>query len=192
MRQEVVLFHSALGLRPAVSAFADQLRAAGHVVHTPDFFDGEVFDTLADGIVKRDRLGVPELIARAQSAVADLPPEIVLAGFSMGTGAAEFLAGTRPGARGVVLMHGAFAPVSFGIDPWPHVPVQAHYASGDPGVDVDGVAALESAARAVDAPIDVHIYDRGGHLFEDSDYEGYDARSAQLMMERVLEFLVQL
>ena len=192
MRQEVVLFHSALGLRPAVRAFADRLRAAGHVVHTPDSFDGEVCDTLAEGIVKRDRLGIPELIARAQSAVADLPPEIVLAGLSMGTGAAEFLAGTRPGARAVVLMHGAFAPGSFGIDPWPHVPVQLHYANGDPGVDVEDVAALEAAARAVDAAIDVHRYGRGGHLFEDPDYDGYDPRSAQLMTGRVLRFLDRL
>ena len=39
----VVLFHSALGLRPGVHWFADELRAAGYAVHTPDLYDGEVF-----------------------------------------------------------------------------------------------------------------------------------------------------
>ncbi len=44
---EVVLFHSVLGLRPGVIAAADRLRAAGHTLHTPDYYDGEVFDDLA-------------------------------------------------------------------------------------------------------------------------------------------------
>jgi dienelactone hydrolase len=33
--QEIVVFHSALGLRPALLRWAARLRAAGHVVHTP-------------------------------------------------------------------------------------------------------------------------------------------------------------
>ena len=32
---EVVLFHHAQGLTPGVVAFADELRFAGHIVHTP-------------------------------------------------------------------------------------------------------------------------------------------------------------
>ena len=46
---EVVLFHSVLGLRPGVIAAGDRLRVAGHKVHTPDLYDGEVFDDLDDG-----------------------------------------------------------------------------------------------------------------------------------------------
>lgn len=186
---EVVLFHSALGLRPAVRAFADELRAAGHTVHTPDLFDGEVFDLLADGVRKRDELGIEALIGRAQAAVAALPDDLVLAGFSMGTGAAEFLAATRPGARGAILMHGAFAPADFGVAAWPGVPVQVHYALGDPEVDVAAVRALEEAVRSSGAAVEVHDYEAGGHLFEDAEYEGHDAGSAATMRERVLDFL---
>ena len=40
---EVVLFHHALGLTPGVIAFADELRRAGHTVHTPDLFEGRTF-----------------------------------------------------------------------------------------------------------------------------------------------------
>jgi hypothetical protein len=54
--QEVVLFHSALGLRPAVHEFADGLRKAGHTVHSLDSFEGEVFEDLDEGIRKRWRL----------------------------------------------------------------------------------------------------------------------------------------
>jgi pimeloyl-ACP methyl ester carboxylesterase len=106
----VALFHSALGLRRGVVGFADQLRAAGHEVDPIDSYDGEAFDDMEEGAAKRDALGVPELIHRAQVAVEGLAAEPVYAGFSMGTGAAEVLAATRPGARGAVLVSGALGP----------------------------------------------------------------------------------
>ena len=52
---EVVLFHSVLGLRQGVISAAERLRAAGHEVHTPDLFDGEVFDDIDDGMRKAAR-----------------------------------------------------------------------------------------------------------------------------------------
>jgi dienelactone hydrolase len=189
MGQEVVLFHSALGLRPAVEAFAERLRTAGHTVHTPDSFDGEVFEDLAGGVLKRDALGIPELIARAQAAVADLPPGLVYAGFSMGTGAAALLAATRPGARAAILVHGALAPAAIDLPAWPPVPVQVHYAEGDPEVDVDQVHELEAAARAAGIPAEVHVYGRLGHLFEDPGLPNHDPEAAELLTKRVLSFL---
>ena len=39
----------ALGLTPGVVAFADQLRGAGHTVHTPDLFEGRTFDSIEEG-----------------------------------------------------------------------------------------------------------------------------------------------
>jgi dienelactone hydrolase len=189
MSQEVVLFHSALGLRPAARDFADRLRDAGHTVHTPDSFDGEVFDDLEAGTRKRDALGIPELMARAQAAVAELPDQIVLAGFSMGTGAAEYLAATRPGTRGAILMHGALAPAAIGLEAWPKVPIQMHYAQEDPLVDVDQIRALATAARASGVPVEVHVYDGVGHLFEDPGSAYHDPAATRLMLERVLAFL---
>lgn len=188
-QEEVVLFHSALGLRPAVHDFANRLRAEGHTVHTPDSFEGEVFDSIDDGTRRRDEIGIPVLMSRAQAAVAVLRPELVFAGFSMGTGAAEALAGTRPGARGAILMHGALDPAGIGLEAWPPVPVQMHYAQGDHLVDTAAVAALDTAARASGTQVDVHVYDRVGHLFEDSSLAAYDRVAAELMLERVLAFL---
>ena len=43
---DVVLFHHALGLTPGIVAFADELRRAGHTVHTPDLFEGRTFPPL--------------------------------------------------------------------------------------------------------------------------------------------------
>ena len=41
---EVVLFHHVLGQTDGFLAFAAQLRAGGHTVHTPDLFDGATFE----------------------------------------------------------------------------------------------------------------------------------------------------
>jgi len=193
MAQEIVLFHSALGLRPAVLEFAERLRAAGHRVHTPDSFDGEVFESLETGVRKRDAVGIPELMRRANAAVADLPHALVYAGFSMGAGAAEYLAATRRGAKAAVLMHGAIAPAKAGVQAWPRsVLVQVHYAKDDPWVDPNEVSALAAAVKDSGGKIDVYTYPRGGHLFADKGLPDYSSESAWVMTERLLEFLARL
>lgn len=191
---EVVLFHSALGLRPGVVAAADVLRSAGHTVHTPDYYDGETFESLDEGVRKRDALGYAEIAQRAQVAVAGLPAELVYAGFSLGVAPAELLAATRPGARGAVLMHGALAVEDlqgFGVERWPAgVPVGVHHAAGDPWVDAEGeVAALGEGVRGVGAGFEAYEYPGSGHLFADPDLPEHDPASSDLMWRRVLGFL---
>ena len=46
---EVLLFHHAQGLTAGVRSFADELRSAGHVVHTPDLYEGATFADLDGG-----------------------------------------------------------------------------------------------------------------------------------------------
>ena len=47
---EVLLFHHAQGLTSGIQAFADELRVAGHTVHTPDLFDGRTFGSIDEGM----------------------------------------------------------------------------------------------------------------------------------------------
>ena len=61
---EVLLFHHAQGLTPGVRAFADNLRAAGHVVHTPDLFDGRTFDSIDEGLTYIRAIGFDESISK--------------------------------------------------------------------------------------------------------------------------------
>lgn len=97
---EVVLFHHAQGLTPGVTAFADELRRAGHVVHTPDLFQGRTFGTVAEGLSHAEELGFAQVTERGVRAVEGLPAELVYAGFSLGVLPAQMLAQTRPGALG--------------------------------------------------------------------------------------------
>ena len=70
---EVVLFHHVQGLTEGVRRLADELRAGGHTVHTPDFFDGETFDSIDDGFAALRAAGEGALDAWADALVAELP-----------------------------------------------------------------------------------------------------------------------
>jgi dienelactone hydrolase len=184
---EIVLFHSALGLRPGVHALAEHVRAAGHRVHLPDLFDGEVFEDLATGVAKRDALGIPEIARRAATAVEDLSAELVYAGLSLGTGPAQMLAQTRPGARAALLLHGVLPAAAFGA-PWPaRVPLAIHTMDRDPWVDLDAARALASEA----AHGELHLYPGEGHLFADPGLPEFDDDAASLLLRRTLAFLAR-
>jgi dienelactone hydrolase len=188
--QEVVLYHSAYGLRPSVIEFADKLRLAGHTVHTPDLYDGEVFSDRNEVVRKIQELGFDKLLERAAAAVERLPHTLVYAGFSNGGACAELLAATRPGARGAILMHAPLMLRDLGWKVWPsNVPVQVHFAAKDPIRNQAVVDALGVKVRQSGSNFEQFDYDAPGHLFSDSDLPAYDANAAELMTTRVLDFL---
>jgi dienelactone hydrolase len=187
---KVVLLHSAQGLRPGVEAWAERLRAAGHQVWAPDLFEGRTFDELEAGIAHRDEVGVPELMRRAEAALADLPKDVVYIGFSMGAASAGYYAATRGGSRGAVLISGVTPLAELGVEAWPEaVAAQVHFTAEDELVDRSGVEDFEHTLDAARARLEIHVYPGSGHLFADPDSPGYDAAAAELMLARVLEFL---
>ena len=114
---EVLLFHHAHGLTAGCLSFADELRAAGHVVHAPDLYDGKTFDDLDEGVGYAREVGFDTIGERGRLAAEGLPNEIVYAGFSLGAMPAQMLAQTRPGAKGALLFHGCVPPSEFGSRP---------------------------------------------------------------------------
>lgn len=186
---EVLLFHHAQGLTPGVVAFADDLRRAGHTVHAPDYFDGRTFATLEEGVGYAQEIGFAEVIDRGVRAAAELPAELVYAGFSLGVLPAQKLAQTRAGALGALLLH-ACVPVSEFGSAWPDgVPVQVHGMDADPWFVGDGD--IDAARALVDEATDAELflYPGGQHLFADSSLPSYDADAAALLSQRVLDFL---
>jgi dienelactone hydrolase len=186
----IVLFHSALGLRPGVHHFAEELRQAGHTVATPDLYGGEVFDNYETGNGKWFAIGIPALLQLAQAACAELDNALVFAGFSNGAAVAEFLAATLPKAEGALLMHGALPLEVLQIPAWSaKVPVQLHYNAQDPFRNPANDTALEKQVKASGAPFEEFLYDGNTHLFTDLDLPDYNEASSELLMERALKFL---
>lgn len=95
---EVLLFHHGHGLTGGVDRFAERLRRYGHTVHAPDLFEGQVFDSLEEGIAYTARVGFDTVLARGAAAAGELPAELVYLGISLGVlPAAE--AGSDPPRR---------------------------------------------------------------------------------------------
>jgi dienelactone hydrolase len=186
---EVLLFHHAQGQTEGFAAFADELRGAGHTVHTPDFFDGRTFASIDEGMAYVQQLGFGEIIDRGERAANELPDELVYAGFSLGVVPAQKLAQTRPGARGALLFYSCVPTSEFGTS-WPaDVPVQIHGMDADPIFvgegDLDAARALvESTENG-----ELFLYPGDQHYFADSSLPSYDAGATALLTRRVLDFL---
>jgi len=184
---EVVLYHHVQGLTDGVRSFADELRQAGHTVHTPDLFDGRTFGTLEEGMSFAREIGFEALAERGVAAAQEISPETVYAGFSFGVMSAQQLAQTRPGARGALLMYSCLPVSEFG-EAWPEgVPVQVHGKDADPFFLEDLEAAQALVASTDQA--ELFLYPGEQHLFADSSLPDYDAASGALLTERVLAFL---
>jgi len=186
---EVLLFHHAQGLTAGLSSFADDLRRAGHTVHTPDLYDGHTFQSLDDGLAYARQTGFEQIQEHGVRAADGLPADLVYAGFSLGAMPAQQLAQTRAGARGALLFHSCVPSSEFGPG-WPAaVPVQVHGMDADPFFVQDGDI---EAARALVASADhaeLFLYPGDQHLFADNSLPSFDAESAALLTRRVLDFL---
>ncbi|WP_165521801.1 dienelactone hydrolase family protein [Micromonospora zingiberis] len=182
----VALFHSVYGLRPAVLAAADRLRAAGHEVHAPDLYGMPAVDSVEEGFALLDRIGQQTVLDRARAALDWLPPDTVLAGFSMGAGVAGALLAHRPDTAGLLLLHGT------GGSPEavrPGLRVQLHLADPDAYDPPEEVAQWQRELTAAGADLVVHHYPGAGHLFTDPTVADHDPVAADLTWNRVLAFL---
>jgi dienelactone hydrolase len=185
---EVLLFHHAHGLTAGVQAFADELRAAGHAVHTPDLYEGRVFDDLEDGLGYAREVGFGTVLERGVRAAGGLPDGLVYAGLSLGAMPAQKLAQTRPGAKGAVLLHSAVPASEFG-GAWPaDLPLQIHLMEEDEFAlegDLDAARELDETVETAE----LFLYPGDRHLFTDRSLADYDERAATLVLQRVLAFL---
>jgi dienelactone hydrolase len=189
---EVLLFHHAQGQTPGFHAFADELRQAGHTVHTPDLFDGKTFGSIDEGLgYVKEIGGFGEIMERGERAANELPNALVYAGFSLGVVNAQKLAQTRPGARGALLFYSCLPVSEFGTA-WPAgVPVQIHGADHDPYfVDEGDIDAARELVASTDQA-ELFLYPGDQHYFADSSLPSYDPEATKLLTERVLDFLAK-
>ncbi len=166
---------------------SNELRAAGHVVHAPDLYNGNTFTDLNEGVGYAKEVGFGTIGERGRLAADGLPNELVYAGFSLGVMPAQELAQTRPGAKGALLFSAAFPASEFGGSWPPGVPLQIHMMEDDEWAAEDLPAARELVETIEAAELFLYPGDR--HLFADNSLSDYDERAATLLMRRVLAFL---
>jgi len=184
---EVVLYHHIQGLTEGVRSFADELRQAGHTVHTPELFDGRTFDTIDEGMGFARETGFGALAERGVAAAEGINGNAVYAGFSFGVMIAQQLAQTRPDAGGALLMYSCLPVSEFG-EKWPDgVPVQVHGKEADPFFEED-LPAAQALADSTDQA-ELFLYPGTEHLFAASSLPEYDSAAAALLTERALAFL---
>ncbi|MET8688575.1 dienelactone hydrolase family protein [Streptomyces sp. NPDC004732] len=184
----IVLFHSTYGLRPAVHAAADRLRAAGHEVWTPDLFEGRVFDSVEEGRTFQNELGKDEILKRAILAAAPYSERgLVYAGFALGAATAQTLALGDEKARGLLLLHGTSdLAENVSVD---ELPVQLHVAEPDPFESDDWLSAWYLQMGRAGADVEIYRYAGAGHLYTDPDLDDYDAEATEATWRTALGFL---
>jgi dienelactone hydrolase len=188
---EVLLFHHALGKTEGIDAFADDLRRAGHTVHTPDLFEGRTFSSIDEGVAHASDVGFGEVIERGVRAADALPTDLVYAGFSLGVLPAQKLAQTRAGARGALLFYSCVPTSEFGTS-WPtEVPVQIHGMDADPIFvdegDIDAARAIVESTESAE----LFLYPGDQHYFADPTLPSYRPEAAALLTRRVVDFLAR-
>ena len=90
---EVLLFHHVMGQTPGFFAFADELRQAGHTVHTPNLLDGRTFGSIDEGLAYVGEIGFGEVIGRGDQAASAVGNGIVEEGIvscTLGTSGVVF------------------------------------------------------------------------------------------------------
>ncbi len=181
------------GLTEGVTAFADDLRAGGHTVHTPDLFDGQTFGSIEDGFAYTKSLDEGTIDQRVAAAVEGLPEALVYAGISFGVPPALEQTVKRAGARGLVMLESAM-PIEgeWAVGPFPDgVPLQIHGGEGDEYFQEDKPFA-DQAVELLGDRAELFVYPAQQHLFTDRSLPSYDAESAALVTQRVLAFLDRL
>lgn len=185
---DVLLFHHALGLTDGVVAFANELRAAGHRVSTPDLYEGAQFDTVADGVNHAETIGFDVLIERGVAHAADIPGHFAVVGFSLGVLPAQKLAQTHASVQAAVLCHAAI-PIDVFADRWPSgVGLQIHIGEDDELAVEDLEAAHYLAAEA---PGELFLYPGPGHLIADATSADHQPEYAAQIVARTRDLLAK-
>ncbi|QNP73231.1 dienelactone hydrolase family protein [Streptomyces roseirectus] len=184
----IMLFHSTYGLRPAVLDAAKRLEAAGHVVWTPDLFQGRTFESAEEGMEFKETVGKEELLKRAVLAAAPYSERgLVYAGFSLGASIAQTLALGDEKARGLLLLHGTSDIAhNASVD---ELPVQLHVASPDQFETDDWLNSWYLQMGRIGADVEVHRYAGAGHLYTDPGLPDYDEEAAESTWRVALGFL---
>jgi carboxymethylenebutenolidase len=191
-----VVIHEWWGLTDWVKGQAQELAASGYVTLAVDLYRGKVvYDPNLANELARD-LPEDQVLSDLKAAfdyLASRPDvrkdKIGSVGWCMGGGFALLLAIHEPKLAACVVNYGSLPTNKDDIRKI-HAPVLGNFGAEDRVVRPAAVEAFENAMKAGQKSIDVKIYDRAGHAFENPDnHLGYQAAAAENAWARTIAFL---
>lgn len=195
----VMLIHEYTGLNEVILGHAQRLAAVGYAVLAADFYGLHNRPSTIDEartthrIYRNDRLLMRER-AVACLEVLNAQPQVDLSriyalGFSFGGGAVLELARTGAELRGAVSVYGYLDtshPVTAGEI---KCPLLAIHVNNDPVVPEEHARKFESEMHDAEVEYELIKLDNAWHGFANPEDDGFDARLAEEMWTRVLDWM---
>lgn len=191
----IVVIHEWWGLTPWVKEQAAELSSQGYVTLAVDLYRGksttdpEVAHELMRGL-PQDR-GVRDLVAAAnylKTLKSVDPNRLGAAGWCMGGTYAALFAVADPDLRAVAINYGALPTDPAALQKI-HAAILGNFGALDHGITPEDVHTFASAMKAIGKPVNVKIYPKAGHAFENPDNKGgYRPADSQDAHQRMREF----
>jgi carboxymethylenebutenolidase len=191
----VLLVHAWWGLNDFFKSLATRFAEAGFVTLAPDYYKGQVTDTVERAKAlraKMDRKNTEKLLSKAIDFLSAHPAvqgkRIGVVGFSLGARLALALARSRAEAIGAVVI---FYGVAGGTFTKSKIPVQGHFAENDEwGAGLEAVRKLRDELVIGEGKVDFNTYPETTHwFFEENVTKAYNAQAAELAFNRTVMFL---
>ncbi|HEX2909447.1 MAG TPA: dienelactone hydrolase family protein [Chloroflexia bacterium] len=192
----VLVLHAWWGLNDTIKAICTRLAEAGFIAFAPDFYHGQVVDSIADAETISGRLFENQEQARADVTTATKylsevagpnGQSLAVIGFSLGAFFALDASVAFPEKVRTVV-------VFYGTRPGDYRASQAaylgHFAESDEFEPEPNVRELEDSLKSAGRPVTFYRYQGTGHWFFEPDrVEAYNQAAASLAWNRTLDFL---
>ncbi|HJM51460.1 MAG TPA: dienelactone hydrolase family protein [Alphaproteobacteria bacterium] len=191
-RPGVIVIQEWWGLNDQMCGIADRFARAGYNALAPDLYEGRVTQEPDEanhmmsgldfpGATHEDIRGAAQHLLGSSSAVAAM-------GFCMGGALTIAAAVHLPEVAAAVCYYG-IPPAEFAAPGDVRVPMQCHFANEDDWCTPTAVDELEAALAAAGADYEIHRYDAKHAFCNEQSVDAYDAASANLSWQRMMDFL---
>ncbi len=188
----ILVLPSWWGLKPYFKQVCDQLAEHGYTALAPDYYGGQVANTIDEAKVlqegvESDMEAMSALIQAAKYQLVSLRPgkPIGILGFSMGTDWAIITAAKDPDVAATVLFYGGWSTDFSQMKS----KVLEHYAEIDEWFSSERAHEMEQDMKSAGVDVTLHFYPGVAHWFMESDRPEYDERAASQAWHRTFMFL---
>jgi len=188
----ILVLHAWWGLKPFFKDLCDRLAEQGFTALAPDLFQGQVAQTIeaAEALMKSsDDQVVSDIVMTAKDDLLDRAGgKIGVLGFSFGAAWSLIAAAHDPDKiAATVLFYGVYE-VDFSKV---KSKIFGHFGDRDEWEPLEGAKEMETAMKAAELDVTLHVYPGVSHWFVETDRPEYDPAAAQLAWERTFAFLNQ-